>query len=254
MLTVPTATRTYLDRWIASAGAQPPLILVGNANNLPLRELVKEIKLTAVCTAAAKHRPCRNCQACHLAEHDAHPDSIDMSPAVATWRIADVRQLRRRLARTSLVHTRLVVLREAEQFTGPAAPALLKMLEEPAAATRYLLVTAWPRRLLPTILSRCQILRYKGDLPPADAQDTAFSLDFLLQKISRKSDTGLTEDDILHIGHLLAVQLRNEGPTPQLRRAFLRLRDYYLITSRHGNAKLAGDVVVLSVPTTDGMS
>jgi DNA polymerase-3 subunit delta' len=50
----------------------------------------------------------------------------------------------------------------------------LKTLEEPPAATTFVLVTSAPATLLPTILSRCQRLRF-GRLAPADVADILVS-------------------------------------------------------------------------------
>jgi DNA polymerase-3 subunit delta' len=49
-----------------------------------------------------------------------------------------------------------VVIHPAERMNEIAASAFLKTLEEPAGQTRFLLCSAAPDRLLPTIRSRCQ--------------------------------------------------------------------------------------------------
>jgi DNA polymerase-3 subunit delta' len=61
---------------------------------------------------------------------------------------------------------RVIVIDGAEALEVAAQQALLKMLEEPPAATRFTLVTAQPDVLLPTIRSRCPQLRF-GPLAPA---------------------------------------------------------------------------------------
>ncbi len=43
---------------------------------------------------------------------------------------------------------------------GEAQNALLKTLEEPPSASMFVLVTARPDMLLPTVRSRCQLLRF----------------------------------------------------------------------------------------------
>jgi DNA polymerase-3 subunit delta' len=55
----------------------------------------------------------------------------------------------------------------ADEMNQSAANALLKILEEPPAKTTILLVSHRPQRLLPTIRSRCRVLRCAA-LPPAD--------------------------------------------------------------------------------------
>lgn len=241
----------YLTQWATHRGMQPPVILVAPASNPDTEIVITDTKYAAACTTGAA-APCRTCAACRSVQHNTHPDSIDLAPEGASWRIADIRRLRGRLARASLSPTRLVVLRQVERCHGPTAAALLKMLEEPAASTRYLLVTAWPRRLLPTILSRCQLLRLPYHAVPVSAP--SLSLEVVQQKISRKKGRGFTDEEVAFLAQLLAHQLQVHGPSAPLRRAFMRLRDYYLITSRNGNSQLAGETLVLSASALDGMS
>jgi len=62
---------------------------------------------------------------------------------------------------------RAVVIDAIDDLERPAANALLKNLEEPPADTLFLLVSHAPGRLLPTIRSRCRLLRF-GPLGDAD--------------------------------------------------------------------------------------
>lgn len=54
---------------------------------------------------------------------------------------------------------RLAVLANAERMTEAAQNCLLKTLEEPPPHTVLVLTTAYPDHLLPTCLSRCQVLQ-----------------------------------------------------------------------------------------------
>jgi len=56
---------------------------------------------------------------------------------------------------------RVVIVDAAEEMRREAANAFLKSLEEPPANTLFLLVSHAPGRLLPTIRSRCRILRFQ---------------------------------------------------------------------------------------------
>lgn len=64
---------------------------------------------------------------------------------------------------------KVVLIHPAEEMNGIAANALLKTLEEPPGAARFLLSTAAPQALLPTIRSRCQAVALTPP-PPAVAQ------------------------------------------------------------------------------------
>ena len=62
---------------------------------------------------------------------------------------------------------RAVIVDSADEMNPNAANALLKLLEEPPAHTTLLLIAHQPGQLLPTIRSRCQMLR----LAPLGAED-----------------------------------------------------------------------------------
>lgn len=57
------------------------------------------------------------------------------------------------------------ILVDAEKMREEAANAFLKLLEEPPPRTVFLLTTNRPEQLLPTIVSRCQRLRFDPLLP-----------------------------------------------------------------------------------------
>ena len=59
---------------------------------------------------------------------------------------------------------KIMVIWQPEKMSTDAANKLLKLLEEPPAGTLFLLVTQNMEKMLPTVLSRCQIIRL-------DAQD-----------------------------------------------------------------------------------
>jgi DNA polymerase III subunit delta' len=110
---------------------------------------------------------------------DAHPDIIvlDHLPAnedeekkraegkpFQTKRnitIDQVRRMQRRLTtRPTLGTRRAIIIDPADDMEKGAVNALLKSLEEPPIGTFFLLVTHRPGRLLPTVRSRCRILRF----------------------------------------------------------------------------------------------
>lgn len=85
----------------------------------------------------------------------------------------------------SMSSRRVIVIDEAETFEVGSANAILKRLEEPPQGTIFLLVSHSPGRLLPTIRSRCRVLRFaalddaamtsalRARLPEADAMEIA---------------------------------------------------------------------------------
>ena len=76
-------------------------------------------------------------------------------------RIGQIREMQRRLTvRPTLGQRRVVIIDPADDMEVAASNALLKSLEEPPQGTFFVLVTHRPARLLPTIRSRCRVLRF----------------------------------------------------------------------------------------------
>lgn len=76
--------------------------------------------------------------------------------------IDQIRGMIRRLHLSlSLGDWRVVIIDAVDDLETDGANALLKTLEEPPAQTLFLLVSHSPGRLLPTIRSRCRILRFQ---------------------------------------------------------------------------------------------
>ncbi len=82
-------------------------------------------------------------------------------PVARSIRIAQIRALEPILSMPpSLAARRVIIIDAADDLERPAANALLKMLEEPPASTTFMLVSHVAGRLLPTIRSRCRVLRF----------------------------------------------------------------------------------------------
>ncbi len=76
-------------------------------------------------------------------------------------RIRQIRTMQRRLVtRPTLGSRRAIIIHPADDLEVAAANALLKSLEEPPQGTFFLLAVNRPARLLPTIRSRCRMLRF----------------------------------------------------------------------------------------------
>lgn len=75
--------------------------------------------------------------------------------------VDQIRRMQQRLTtRPTLGSRRAVIIDPADDMEKSAVNALLKSLEEPPAGTFFLLVAHRPGRLLPTIRSRCRVLRF----------------------------------------------------------------------------------------------
>jgi len=84
--------------------------------------------------------------------------------------VEEVRALKRGLTFAATESSwRVIIVDPAEDMNPSAANALLKVLEEPPERVVFFLISHTPRRLMPTILSRCRRL----DFSPLDERDLA---------------------------------------------------------------------------------
>ncbi len=117
------------------------------------------------CTGAGRD-PCEACWSCRAIASAQHPDIIEIGlDPERTAPIISVRQAREVLSRLTLhpcrARMRLVIIDPAAAMKTEAANALLKTFEEPPASTGFILVTPSARRLLPTVRSRGQRVRFR---------------------------------------------------------------------------------------------
>jgi DNA polymerase-3 subunit delta' len=112
---------------------------------------------------------CGECGACRKIARGVHPDVLVLEPGESgSIKIEDVREAIGRAAyRPFEGRRRVTIVDEADALVLNAQDALLKTLEEPASGSIFVLVTARPDALLPTIRSRCYRLRF-GRLAEAD--------------------------------------------------------------------------------------
>ncbi|MEI6221945.1 MAG: DNA polymerase III subunit delta' [bacterium] len=113
------------------------------------------------CTGEEK--PCGNCQACRQVLAGTHPDLFLLQPfqGKKSTGIDQVRALQKSLSLKPFSSPyKFAIIDQAESLNREAANALLKVLEEPPAASLLILITAAPAKLLPTIISRVRKLSF----------------------------------------------------------------------------------------------
>ena len=108
-------------------------------------------------------RPCCSCRACRDIQRNSFPDFslTGIGPEEKEIKISQIRDLNWRLSLQSYsAPFKSAIINEAHMMNKSAQSALLKTLEEPKGQTIIILVTAFPRLLLPTIVSRTERVRF----------------------------------------------------------------------------------------------
>lgn len=188
---------------------------------------------------------------------------IDISP-VTSIGIADVKKITHNLTLKPFGGgERVVIIRDMEKATLEAGNALLKILEEPPENNIIILVTVNINKLLPTIVSRCQIIsdNNKTGNKSSDLSKTKIFLKQILnssageriilnQKIaSREEAIQLLSDLLLVLEELLRTPDKEIGITLKETAELITkvsTAKYYL--ERYINFKATLDVLFLGFP------
>jgi DNA polymerase-3 subunit delta' len=104
---------------------------------------------------------CGRCRACRLIPREEYPDLHVVHPADADGmlKVEEIRKLQHQLALSTFEgRWRIALLPRFQQATVSAANALLKTLEEPSPRVVLILTSTSKEALLPTIVSRCEVI------------------------------------------------------------------------------------------------
>ena len=154
----PTGTlRTAIER-----GRVPHALLLEGPPNIGKARVARSLSAALLCAQPHGGDACGVCPACTKTEMDAHPDAHYVRANDKGNVLLDAV---RSMEASIRLHAheggrKVVIIEDAERARIPAQNALLKTLEEPPPNTHLLLTSSRPEALLPTILSRCQRLRF----------------------------------------------------------------------------------------------
>jgi DNA polymerase-3 subunit delta' len=164
---------TLLSRAIAQETLPPSLLFAGH-RGVGKRRTAVAIAETINCQTpvegpALPRDACGTCASCQRIRRGVHPDVLILEPGeLGSIKIEKVRDVVVRAGyRPFEGRRRVVMIDDADAMTPDAQDALLKTLEEPPPSSVLILVSAMPDALLPTVLSRCQRLRF-GELSAAE--------------------------------------------------------------------------------------
>ncbi|MDR2881263.1 MAG: DNA polymerase III subunit delta' [Azoarcus sp.] len=185
------------EKWMALGERLPHALLISGAPGLGKRDLAEALAARLLCDAPQiDGRACGHCVPCQWRVSGNHPDLHRLVPETGEVQPSatedgggeagdGTRQAKSTQSATQIVINqvravqealtvtahrggkRVVIVDPAEAMNHFTANALLKLLEEPPDGCVFLLISSAPRRLLPTIRSRCQ--QWYVPRPSADA-------------------------------------------------------------------------------------
>jgi DNA polymerase-3 subunit delta' len=147
----------------------PPSLIFSGPEGVGKRLAAVALAQLVNCLSPVAGDACGACTACTRIARGVHPDALVVRPGeTGSIKVDQVREAIERSAyRPFEGRRRVVIVDDADALVPEAQNALLKTLEEPPAASMFVLVTSRPDVLLPTVRSRCQRLRF-GPLAPAE--------------------------------------------------------------------------------------
>ncbi|WP_353095579.1 DNA polymerase III subunit delta' [Tissierella praeacuta] len=105
--------------------------------------------------------PCNRCSSCIKFDSGNHPDFKLLSPENGIIKKDEIEKLINSMVTAPFEGERKVfVIDDCDMMRTESHNALLKTLEEPPKYVNIILVTSSSSKLLPTILSRCQIIKF----------------------------------------------------------------------------------------------
>jgi DNA polymerase III delta' subunit len=141
----------------------PHGIILASPGDVGERELAGQLAATLLCEAPqGPFEPCGACAACRQVAQQAHADLHVVSPKglLRAIKTEDMLAMIQALQATPLAGgAKVGIVYQAETLRKESANRFLKTLEEPTPRTYFILVTTRLERLLPTIRSRCQVVR-----------------------------------------------------------------------------------------------
>src|SRR5689334_24611849 len=174
-------------RRMLSADRLPGALLFTGEEGIGKKRFALEVARALNCRTPKGYEGCGVCSSCTRIVKLNYPqrddadewtqiiwtDHPDVGLVVAPKRVLRVEQMRQIEKEANFRpfegKARVFLIDEADKLNDASANALLKVLEEPPRTSHLILITARPAMLLPTILSRCQMIRF-SPLTPAEIE------------------------------------------------------------------------------------
>lgn len=167
--------RAWLRNVVASGRLTGGYLFLG-PEGIGKRSIALEFAASLRCLKPRSGWACGECNECARVAHSNHPnvrqfakpeDSRDL-PVELVREICDIASMTRLEP-----GRRVFIVDDADRFNESSANAFLKTLEEPPADLTFVLLAANSAQILPTIVSRCQSVRFSPLTPTELSQAVA---------------------------------------------------------------------------------
>lgn len=123
-------------------------------------EMAMYMAMQLLCTGNSK--PCFECSNCKKVLYENHLNVMIIKPQTEIIKKEQIDDLIHEFSMSSIEGgNQVYIIYEAEKMNASASNALLKFLEEPAPNRYGFLITSNKERILPTIVSRTQVVHFK---------------------------------------------------------------------------------------------
>ncbi len=159
----PVAVRFLMSQ--LRAGRLPHALLFVGSPGTGRLALARELARVLLCVEATPDDYCGGCESCRAISSGNHPDyeEISVPEGRQLLPIDSIREVQHIAALKPRASAgRVFVIRDAERMSLEAANCFLKTLEEPAGPSHFILLAAALRDIPPTIVSRCQVVRFRN--------------------------------------------------------------------------------------------
>ena len=134
--------------------------------------------------------PCNTCESCQAFNNSASFNVFELD-AASKNSVDDIRELVDQVrVQPQGAKYKVYIIDEVHMLSGAAFNAFLKTLEEPPAYAKFIMATTEKHKILPTILSRCQVYDFKR----INDNDIVRHLQFVAQ-----NEGVLAEEDALRV-------------------------------------------------------
>lgn len=104
--------------------------------------------------------PCEECESCIQSKSDNHPDLFFYEPDKASFKRNQIDEIQKSISIKPYGSKKIFILDNADLMTPQAQNTFLKTLEEPPSYAVIIMIVSNSQRLLPTILSRSQVISF----------------------------------------------------------------------------------------------